>query len=296
MWTHTHRVPSSDSDHAPLRPPGAEAVITAPDSRLTRNRPVEVPSPVGQKTVLPFADQMGAVNCRSTSSRSTRVGPPSMSARYSLSCCVLLDAVAFDANAMVRPSGDQRGEVSLPPFSWRSRRSPLATSTTQTSLCHVSLAVGLGRVSKATCRESGDQSGLRTVKSPSVRRRVSDVSRSCSQRWVIRNDSSTTSASPSSLRRFSSSSGSGSRAVNRRAEPSGANENDPTDSSCSVTRHASPPSACRKCTCVFASASSPRAARNATILPSGDHAGALALFGPRVSWRLPVPSTRTRQT
>ena len=197
---------------------------------------------------------------------------------------------------MVRPSGDQRGDVSLPPFSWRSRRSPVATSTTRTSLRQLSLAVGLGRVSKATCCESGDQSGLRTVKSPSVSRRVSDVSRSCSQRWVIRCRASTTSASPSSLRRFSSSSGRGSRAVNRRAEPSGANSNDPTDSSCSVTCHASPPSAYRKCTCVFASSPSPREARNAMVSPSGDHAGEVAFFGPRVSWRLPVPSTRTRHT
>ena len=123
---------------------------------------------------------------------------------------------------------------------------PLATSTTQTSLRQPSLAVGLGRVSKATCFESGDQSGFRTVKSPSVRRRVSDVSRSCSQRWVIRCRASTTSASPSSSRRFSSSSGSGSREVNSRAEPSGANSNDPTGSSCSVTCQASPPSAYRK--------------------------------------------------
>ena len=59
MWTHAHRVPSSDSDQALLRPPGADAAMVAPDSRLTRNRPVEVPSPVGQKTNRPFADQMG---------------------------------------------------------------------------------------------------------------------------------------------------------------------------------------------------------------------------------------------
>ena len=32
------------------------------------------------------------------------------------------------------------------------------------------------------------------------------------------------------------------------------------------------------------------------MLPSGDQAGAVALFEPRVSWRAPVPSTRTRQS
>ena len=32
------------------------------------------------------------------------------------------------------------------------------------------------------------------------------------------------------------------------------------------------------------------------MLPSGDHSGEVALLGPRVSWRLPLPSTRTRQT
>ena len=295
VWTHTQRVPSSESDQAPLRPPGAEAVMTEPDSTLTRNRPVEVPSPLGQKTYRPFADQMGTEKFRSTSSRSTRGVPPSEAIRYSLSCSVLLVGVAFEANAMVRPSGDQRGDVSLPPFSWRRRRSPVVTSTIQTSLRQPSLAVGFGRVSKAICRESGDQSGLATVNSPAVSRRVSALSISCSHRCVIRCSPSTTSASPSFSRRSSSSSGSGSRAVNSRAEPSGAKENDRTDSSCSVTCQASPPSAYRKCTCVFASASSPRAARNAMIPPSGDHAGAVAFCGPRVSCRFPVPSTRTRQ-
>ena len=237
----------------------------------------------------------GTVKLRSKSSSSTRVGrSPSDAARYSLLCSVLLVGVAFEAKAMVRPSGDQRGALSLPPFSWRSRASPVPTSTTWMSLRQPSLAVGLGRVSNATCRASGDQSGLATVKSPSVNRRVSSDARSCSQRWVIRKEPSTTSASPCSLRRSSSASERPSCASSRSAEPSGANENARTASSCSVTCHASPPSAYRKWTWVFASGVSPRAARKAMMLPSGDQAGAVASCGPRVSCRPPVPSTRTR--
>ena len=299
VWTQTHRVPSSDRDQALLRPPGA-------DARDGRTRLEADPEQAGGRALAGGPEHEPPVR-RPDGNREVPVDVLQEHARF----------------AAVRPAPGTACRAACCSTGWRSRRTRWCghrETTAETCRCRRSRGGAAARRSprRPPTRRSasgvvggrigagleGDPAGsLATspgLAGPRSRLRSgaasSEVSRSCSQRWVIRNRRidhlRVALFSPALLFLFG-------KRIACREEQSRAVGSEPKRSHRLVVPGHLPRLAAVGIQEVhlrprvrFLAA---RGQERDDPVPSGDHAGAVAFCGPRVSCRLPVPSTRTRQ-